>query len=500
MKKYKYILSIVTTCIVLLLGTACEDILKEDPISVVSDSKFWKTNEDADLGVAAIYDAMQKTYRVNRFYWGEYRADNYVVSDKPSGQTEDLLNNQLTPETEEYLRWNELYKMVFRANTAIEKIPQIPQYDPHLLGEAYACRAYAYFDAYRVWGGVPLFKDAALIFDESSFKARSTPEEVLALVLSDIEEATKLISRPTSPSRFSIASLLAFKAKVFMFLNRHQDANDALDDLIALKQYSLTTDRISWGNLFLNDVAFPNQGEEGPELIMSLKYDFAEDGRRASGIYSLFFQGVPSVWVSPKVDNLWKEKFPIDSISWTDKYPGVPPHVINTDPASGDEISVYGDYRYYETITEVGSPQDLRVSKYAKTNYSPAEDDTDIVLFRYADMLLLKAEAENQLDNPQGAVDLVDEVRVARGLPKVNSGAFPDVDINDKNALEDFILEERQLELFAEGTRWWDLVRTNKAVEVMGPINNQTEATIIWPIYFRHLVDNPKLEQNEAYR
>ena len=186
MKKYKYILSIVTTCIVLLLRTACEDILKEDPISVVSDSKFWKTNEDADLGVAAIYDAMQKTYRVNRFYWGEYRADNYVVSDKPSGQTEDLLNNQLTPETEEYLRWNELYKMVFRANTAIEKIPQIPQYDPHLLGEAYACRAYAYFDAYRVWGGVPLFKDAALIFDESSFKARSTPEEVLALVLSDI--------------------------------------------------------------------------------------------------------------------------------------------------------------------------------------------------------------------------------------------------------------------------------------------------------------------------
>jgi hypothetical protein len=72
--------------------------------------------------------------------------------------------------------------------------------------------------------------------------------------------------------------------------------------------------------------------------------------------------------------------------------------------------------------------------------------------------------------------------------------------MNNQDALENFILDERQLELFAEGTRWWDLVRTNKAVEVMGPINGQTEATIIWPIYFRHLIDNPKLVQNEAYR
>lgn len=499
MKKVKHLLTAVSACMLLVVITSCEDILDQSPISEVSDEIFWNTNQDAELGVASIYDAMQRTYRVKHFYWGEFRSDNYVESDQPSGETQAMITNSLTSDYEDALRWNELYTMIFRSNIAIEKIPQIPQFNENLLGEAYALRAYAYFDAYRVWGGVPLFKEAALTFDDSSFRPRSTAQEVLDLVLSDLAQADKLITTSTSPYRFSKASMLAFKAKIFMFLQRYQDANDALDQLIALNSYSLTKDRVSWRNLFLNDIAFPDQGQEGPELIMSLKYDFEEDGNRASGIYSIFFQGVPSVWISPLVQNKWLKRFPITEEEWMLKYPGVPAHIFTTDPTTGNEIPIYGDWRYYETVTEVGSPQDIRVSKYAKTNYSPAEDDTNIVLFRYADMLLLKAEAENQLDHPEIALELLNQVRVSRELPLVNSGTTLDVDINNKAALENFILDERQLELFAEGTRWWDLVRTGKAVEVLGPINGQTEGTIDWPIYFRHLIDNPLLEQNEPY-
>ena len=502
MKKSKYILSTFIVSMLLIISS-CESILELDPISEVSDAVFWKSNQDAELGVASIYDAMQKTYRVKHFYWGDFRSDNYVVSDKPGSTSESLLINVLEIEQEDYLRWNELYSMIFRANTAISKIPEIPQFDKNLLGESYALRAYAYFDAYRIWGGVPVFKDAALIFTEESFRAKSTPEEVLALVLADLAEAENLLTRQEGPnaSRFSKGALLAFRAKVSMFLNKPLEANTALQSIIDLNAYSLTTDRTSWGDLFLNDIAFPDQGQEGPELIMSLKYSNEEDGNRSSGIYQLHFPGVPEYWISPKVVDKWVQKFPTDSTAWADRYPGTPAPFQVTDPDTGVVTDAYGDYRYFETVTAVNdSDTDLRVSKYAKTNYSPREDDTNIVLFRYADMILLKAEAENQLGNSQNAIDLVDQVRVARGLPKVNSGAFPDVDINNQDALENFILDERQLELFAEGTRWWDLVRTNKAVEVMGPINGQTEATIIWPIYFRHLIDNPKLVQNEAYR
>ncbi|PQJ72644.1 RagB/SusD family nutrient uptake outer membrane protein [Polaribacter butkevichii] len=502
MKKSKYILS--TLLVFILLFSSCSETLELTPISEVSDEVFWKTNDDAELGIVSIYDAMQKTYRVKHFLWGDFRSDDYVISDKPQPSFESLINNKLEASQENYLRWDNFYTMIFRANLAIEKIPEITSYNKNLLGEAYALRAYAYFDAYRVWGGVPIFKEATLTFDETSFRARATAQEVLDLALSDLAEAEKLITTPSTQNatRFTEGSLLAFKAKVLMFLKRYDEANVVLQKIIDLGVYSLTTDRTAWGNLFLNDkVLFPGQGQEGPEIIMSLKFDVAEDGNRASGVWELHYPGVPAFWVSPEVRSKWIFRFPIDEGGWQAKYPGITAPSSVLDEETGLQVPVYGDYRFLETITEHnGSIEDLRVSKYSKGNYSPREDDTNIILFRYADMLLYKAEAEHHLGNTDAAIKLLDEVRVARGLPKVNSGVFADVDVTDKDAMLNFILDERQFELFAEGTRWWDLVRTDKAVEVLGPINGQTEATITWPIYFLHLQNNTKLEQNEAYK
>lgn len=102
-------------------------------------------------------------------------------------------------------------------------------------------------------------------------------------------------------------------------------------------------------------------------------------------------------------------------------------------------------------------------------------------------MLLLKAEALNQLDRQSEAIDIVNQIRTARELPLVNSGTTPDiVNVNDKSEVQEFILDERRLELLGEGTRWWDLVRTDKAVETLSPINGLTQSQILWPIWFRH--------------
>ncbi|WPR70093.1 RagB/SusD family nutrient uptake outer membrane protein [Flavobacterium sp. NG2] len=503
MKRHIYKV-ILFSFLVVGLTTSCEDVLDEKPLSQLADESFWLTNQDAELGIASVYDAMQDAYKVKRFMWGEFRADNYVVSDKPQPDTQDLITNNLTPESSSnYLQWNELYKMIFRANLAIEKIPQIPQYRKQLLGEAYALRAYAYFDAYRVWGGVPLFVKADLSFSPESIRPRATPQEVLDLVLADIKLAEENLTVVSSRHQFSRTSLLAFKAEVMMYLNKFLEANNILEELVNSKAFSLTKNRTEWRNLFLNDeVRFPGEGQEGPELIMSIRYNFEEDGNRASGVYTTFFQGVPSYWVAPKLVEEWEAKFPTDSLEWVTKYPGVDPHVFEINEDTGEKNFKYGDYRYYESITELGSTgEDLRVSKYHKSNISPSIDDTDIILFRYADMLLLKAEALNKLDRQAEAIAILNDIRKARELPQVNSGTTPDiVNVNDKTEVENFILSERRLELLGEGTRWWDLVRTGKAVQVMAPINGLKQNEILWPIWFRHRIDNPKLTQNEAYK
>jgi len=124
------------------------------------------------------------------------------------------------------------------------------------------------------------------------------------------------------------------------------------------------------------------------------------------------------------------------------------------------------------------------------------------VIYRYAGILLLLANAENQLGNTDRALELVNEVRTARLLPNVTVAEFG-ATIDER---ENYILDERQLELLGEGKRWWDLRRTNKVFELLNPrldtIPNTapiTEESILFPIFIDHLIENPLLEQNPGY-
>lgn len=488
MKTNNNIKFIIGLLMLLLVVVSCEDYLDEQPPSAISDEQFWQTDGDAELGVAAIYDAMQPTYNRKHYYWGEFRSDNFVVSeDGGTGETREMITNNLSPQYANSLKWADFYRTISNANLAIQKIPSIEGYNPNLLGEAYAIRAYLYFDAYRIWGGVPLFTEPVTALDDNAYKVRSTAQEVLDLVLSDMETAEGLLTTPTNRYRFSISSLLAFKAKVMMHMQNYPEAKIALDALIGMKQFSLVNTQTAWTNLFTKD------NEVGTELILSLRYTLAEDGNNAAQNNIVFFPGVPNNYVSPLVINKWQSKFPTDSTEWVTKYPGIDPPVMKDEEGQ----KLFGDYRYYETIDQTHTDSTARTAKYFKVSNNSFLDDTDIVIFRYADMLLLKAEVENQLGNPEGALTLVNLIRINRQLPKAVVTDFTNV--NDKDEVENFILDERQLELFAEGTRWWDLLRTKKAVEVMGPINGQTEETLLWPIFVDHLIDNPKLIQNTPY-
>ena len=170
---------------------------------------------------------------------------------------------------------------------------------------------------------------------------------------------------------------------------------------------------------------------------------------------------------------------------------------------------VYGDFRYYYCrqgrVNSFSSYEIGRAltAKWQQINISTSVDDTDIALYRYADMILLLAEAENQLDNDVRALALVNQIRTARKLPTVTSTEFG----ANKEIRLDFILDERQFELFGEGKRWWDLLRNNKAIEILNPILEArsggvplTQDRLLWPIHVDHLIDNTLLEQNLGYR
>ncbi|AWW32854.1 hypothetical protein DN752_23435 [Echinicola strongylocentroti] len=496
MKIFDKIRWMLTFSIAMAITVGCESILEVEPESSVSESQFWNSEADANAGVAGIYDAMQGAYSRRYFLWGEMRSDNFdAFGSAENPESLELTSNNLTDQRSSYSSWGDFYQMILRANLAIENIPSIVggNTDP-LLGQAYALRAFVYFDLIRAYGDVPLYLDLISGVNDDIFRSKTSGTEIMNnVVIPDMLKAEELIPIPKDRFRFSLSSVYCLQAEVYMHLGEYALAKEALDKLEALGEFSLVTSPEAFHSLFRREpersgISTPQ--ETGPELIFSIVFNQDEEPGDGA-IYSLFWPGVPSYVVSNELEEKWIETFPIDSASWVAKYPDYTPSTVDEETGA----TIYGDYhRYLQLIESIKDIGDRRYGKYNLSNYPGSEDDVDIVVYRYAGMLLLKAEAELQMGNSEEAVNLVNRVRSARDLPGISLA-----DYQTTEELHDAILDERQFELLAEGKRWWDLIRTNKAVEIMGPINGQTSETLLFPIWFKHLVDNENLTQTPGY-
>ncbi|MFS4417630.1 RagB/SusD family nutrient uptake outer membrane protein [Maribacter sp. 2307ULW6-5] len=527
-KKYIYTL----LPLLALVGgvTSCEELVDESPISEIDPSNFFRSNGDAQAAVIGMYDAMQPAMRLKHYYWGEFRADSYV-NGNPSANANniELTINNITSGNQNVLRWNDFYDMINRANLVIANVPNISGFDPNLLAEAQAMRAYAYFQAVRVWGSVPLFTEPVVEASPDLQRPRTDANTIMnEVILPDMLAAEENMQVRARPYRFSLTSIWALQADVYGFLGDYEKAREALNKIVSSNQFSLTTTARDWQNLFLNDNADPFDPDsqstgplkiqEGPELIMSIGFSLNETAgagsRNRAGIFNLFFAGLPSYNFSPLLEAKWREKFPIDSLGWVTKYPDTDPvltQVVNFVDENGDPqdslAPVYGDYRYYLSRegginlagAEIGQ---ARLAKYNKTNYNQSLDDSDMVLYRYAHIVLYLAEVENRLGNDAEALNILNEFRSARQLPPVTAEEFGAT--MDEREL--FILDERQLELLGEAQRWWDLRRTNRALEIMNPILDTldggvrlTDERLLFPIFDEHIIENPLLEQTPGY-
>lgn len=471
------------------LGSSCEDFLDEQPPSQTSDGAFWQSNSQANSGVASIYDAMQSAYRNKHYLWGETRADNLIAADLITQEEAEVLLNLLTPTNASATRWNDLYLMVNRANLAIDRIPNVPSFDPNLLGEAHALRAYAYFDAVRVWGGVPLFTEPNQSLSQELLRERTDGETILReVVIPDMLRAEELIDIPSREFRFSLASVYCFQANVYLWLKEYENAKTALVKLEELNAFSLVSTRQSWVDLFLDDDT-EGKFQTGPELIFSLKFDAAVDGPRASGSRDALISSTAAYYIDTFLEQEWIEEFPIDSAAWVEKYPDFAPPTVDE---FGDTF--YGDWRYIESRedAEIGR---ARIAKHQNTSQS-IDDDTNYPIYRYSGLLLLKALVENRLGNGDAAITLANQIRTARQLPNLDPADFA---LASMTTIEDRLLQDRQFELLGEAKRWWDLRSLDRAVEYLDTVNNMTEEKLLFPIFEGHLIDNPLLVQNPGY-
>lgn len=441
---------------------SCSDLLDKEPISSFSADGFYKTTSDAQAGIYGIYDAAQSVFRTNFAYWGEGRADN--VQTAQSGEGMQLLQNNLD-ESIASAYWGSLYDMINRANYAIKYIPEIfeegNETGTQLVGEARALRALAYFYLVRIWGDVPLILEPYQSIEQDIFISRTDKQLVVAAIEEDLTYAAQNCREKFGNDRdrimFTKGSANALLTHVYMWQHKYDEAIGASSLVLNNPLYALVTNMDDWGKIFTNSYS--------AESIFEVAYDEKETNSLrvlyAIGSYAIF---TPS------------EKF---KSSYED----------------GDKRI---DYVYDVTLTD---PKAIwKFLGKGLNDEDPTPSKQNIVLMRLADIMLLRAEALNKKGGAQNqleALELLNIIRNRAGLVEFETVADAEAMYGD---LETAILHERSIELCFEGHRWFDLVRTGKAISTMQPINGLSdERNLVWPISINSLRKNPNLVQNDYY-
>lgn len=501
-------LIIATFCLII---SGCEDFLDRTPLSDMSPTTFFANKGDMKTWTAGIYDSFQKTLSLGHLEWGDIRSDNYHTTGYDDGKA---YMNAVESSQSQY-SWSDLYKTINRCNVGIERFPKIPgimESDwSDYVGQAYGLRALMYFYAIRVWGDVPLVIKSWEGDVPESYVPRSSVNEVKAQIMSDIDNAISLLGINVSSDRkfyFNLAAAWALKIDVHMWFHEYQQALDAYNKYFeGSADFVLVANDKEWKKIFLSPA-------ESKETIFNMSWNFEQDGSHpwaqrvgasntnnpykiSEGIFNEFISRLYSkkgkdgrFWNVLDTVKMWNggSKVPISTSHWT----------INAN-AGIEKCVKYSD-----------------VDPTATTSYwlvlSSSNADLDICIYRYADVLLLKAEALNQLGQPAEALKIVNNIRKRIGY---TADAVTEVtDLNDKKAVESIILNERRLEFIAEGKRWFDLIRTSRVIEVMDPILRARqeavgvsvtgfgdEGRILCPIYYREFESNPALrgDQNSPY-
>lgn len=480
-----------------LIATSCEDFLDKYPLDTVNTENFYQTADDAIAAVNAAYQPLQRPKLYNMRMWTtDIIAGNSVVGANPVEandglETKDQANFITATDNAGVL---DLYQGpapgILYANLVLQKVPSIDMDETlkkRILGEAKFLRAHYYFILVQFFGDVPLILTPQAPGDD--LRPMRTPKgQVYEQIIRDLEEAIDELPRreeyaAADIGRASKGAATGMLAKVHLTLGNWSEVVTLCDQVTAL-------------GYALND----NYGDNfNPETENSIE--------------SLF----EVQYISP-VNNFWDDA---NQSSWTTNFMGPRDSPLTAvgwgwNQPTQEFVDAYeeGDLRKDVTVFYEGGPlfdgKEYKASMSWATGYGVRKfvlpelyvptgssgSPLNWPVLRYADVLLMKAEALNELGRTGEAEAPLNEVRERAGLDPITG--------LNKDDFREAVLHERRMELAFEGHRWFDLVRVNNGtygLEFLHSIGrtNATEKHLLFPIPQAERDVNPNLTQNPGY-
>ncbi|MCU0339063.1 MAG: RagB/SusD family nutrient uptake outer membrane protein [Spirosomaceae bacterium] len=462
MKKNKILVGLVLS---LALGS-CTEILSPKPIDILADQFVLNEAKDVQTVRIGAYNAF-RGMASPKVMIGDFTAD-FIQHNGTFTDYQELGNKQITAANGlAGALWGGVYSTVYVCNFLLEKLPTVPgvtEADRKLVtAEAKFLRGMAYFTGATTFGGIPNVTTTDVTTNRTV--ARASKDEIMANALKDIQESLTDLPEGSPTQGRAIFAGYATKnaaraalARYYLYTRNWTQAEQFASQVIATNRYDL----VSYIDVVARDF--------NPESIFEMGYTAADDPGTSNF-------GLNNILVGRR------EVIPANSYI-----------TLITNRESG-ERSATVDIDFGK---QGGGDNGWSVVKYG----TPDEDNNNIVIFRLAEMYLIRAEARAQQANITGAVSDLNVLRTRAGRNLTAAQRPPMVVAGTQSEILGVIERERVYELSFEGHRWYDLVRTGRAQAVMSAFTpNWNQKYELWPIPQTEIQRNSALagQQNPGY-
>jgi hypothetical protein len=439
--------------VLILVCTQCHDALNPKPIDTLTNDIVLNEPKDVHNVEIGLYSAFRPIIP-STVIAGDFTAD-LLIHNGTFSQYRELGTKQITSANASVSTlWGSIYNTIYIANFILERLPLVKgvpiAQQKSVTATAHFLRGYAYFVGLYTFGGIPEVLTTSIETNRNI--PRASREDILDLIVEDYSAASGQLT--TSPANAGFASDYAVQAalaRLNLYLGNWSEASKYASNVIASNKYTLEA---KFSDVVEKD--FPT------ESIFEMGYTISDDPGTDSNI------GLNNLFVGRR------EIIPSNSAV-----------LALASPESGERFSSIS----FNSSNLQGNDNGWSVAKYGTKD----EDNNNVVVFRLAEMYLIRSEARARLGSVTGANSAQEDINVLRTRAKA-----PLVGGVSQSQMLSLIEQERVYELAYEGHRWYDLVRTGRASAVMSSYSSNWRSDFeVWPIPQREIQNNPALAGNQ---
>ncbi|MDO4782260.1 MAG: RagB/SusD family nutrient uptake outer membrane protein [Capnocytophaga felis] len=489
----------------LTLSACNRDFLELNPNDRPSSSTFWKTKADYTLALTACYGAMQDTYFSSRLpIWDNLTNNSY---DQHSyGGSSNIKQGNITPTNGGFISniYENAYNHIARVNDFLEKLKGFDGLtdSEKTINEAEVrmIRAHFYSYLFRCYGDVPI-SDKPLTL-ETQYQPKKTSDEVYQFIMKDLDFAIANLPSGTymaNPGRWTQDAAKAYKARMILYTAYDQAGNAIASKMTEAQALLNSISGYELAKNFEDNFLNANQ-EKCPEIMMSVKFLAPNNYTQADVWYGNWVNVAPLANFLNEFEML--DESPVTPVEYTGK--GIVNTTLFNKKALAKRDSRLGKTIFIEKYsvngveytsgnpshTNIGLAKFLDPTAQVPYDYG-TQSQQDWVIMRYADVLLMQAEIENELGNTSVAKGYIDQVRKRSSMPELPNGL-------SQSDMRTRVRRERRIELAFEGLYYFDLKRWKIAKEIL---NNVKDGLLVYKFEDKHYlwpIPESEIERNKG--